>query len=83
MEATESTGRDGGRTTAGSADPPALRLLRLVAAEGAPLDPITAMGVLSAWHRRGVEVGFPELMARPAAGRRRPPCSCPREHRTG
>ncbi|MFJ8194798.1 hypothetical protein ACIQ8D_34390 [Streptomyces sp. NPDC096094] len=82
MEATESTGRDGGRTTAGGADPLTLRLLRLVAADGAPMDSITAMEVLSAWHRRGVEVGFPELMARPASGRRRPSCSCQREHRT-
>ncbi|MET7275728.1 hypothetical protein ABZS59_31890 [Streptomyces flaveolus] len=103
MEAIESTGRGGRRTTAGNTDPLTLRLLRAVAAGGAPqegppqpglqdtcghraphlLDSITAMEVLSAWHRRGVEVGFPELMARPAPGRRRPPCSCHREHRTG
>ncbi|MEU3838493.1 phosphopantetheine-binding protein [Streptomyces sp. NPDC028635] len=32
------------------------------------LDSITAMELISAWHRRGVEVGFPELMARPTLG---------------
>ncbi|MFH9333643.1 phosphopantetheine-binding protein [Streptomyces althioticus] len=32
------------------------------------LDSITAMSLISAWHRRGIEVGFPELMARPTLG---------------
>lgn len=46
------------------------------------LDSVTTMELISAWHRRGVEVGFPELMACPAPGLRRPPCSCHRERRT-
>jgi aryl carrier-like protein len=32
------------------------------------LDSIRAMQLISAWHRRGIEVGFPELMARPTLG---------------
>ncbi|MFE7840550.1 phosphopantetheine-binding protein [Streptomyces sp. NPDC057474] len=32
------------------------------------LDSISTMQLISAWHRRGVEVGFPELMARPTLG---------------
>lgn len=32
------------------------------------LDSITAMELISAWHRRGIEVGFPELMASPTLG---------------
>lgn len=32
------------------------------------LDSITAMELISTWHRRGIEVGFPELMARPTPG---------------
>ncbi|MGW2616998.1 hypothetical protein [Streptomyces sp. NPDC001500] len=35
------------------------------------LNSITVMELITAWHRRGVEVGFPELMARPACGGRR------------
>ncbi|MER7779670.1 hypothetical protein ABTZ21_32470 [Streptomyces sp. NPDC096191] len=46
------------------------------------LDSITAMELVSAWHRRGTEVGFPELMTRPAPTRRRSLCSCHRENRT-
>ncbi|MEU1852658.1 phosphopantetheine-binding protein [Streptomyces sp. NPDC019990] len=32
------------------------------------LDSITTMRLISAWHRRGIEVGFPELMIRPTLG---------------
>ncbi|MEU0372638.1 phosphopantetheine-binding protein [Streptomyces sp. NPDC006283] len=32
------------------------------------LDSISTMRLISAWHRRGIEVGFPELMARPTLG---------------
>ncbi|MFI7011793.1 phosphopantetheine-binding protein [Streptomyces sp. NPDC050145] len=32
------------------------------------LDSINTMRLISAWHRRGIEVGFPELMARPTLG---------------
>lgn len=32
------------------------------------LDSITTMELISAWHRRGIEVGFPELMTRPTLG---------------
>ncbi|MGX1673435.1 phosphopantetheine-binding protein [Streptomyces sp. NPDC055400] len=32
------------------------------------LDSISTMQLIAAWHRRGVEVGFPELMARPTLG---------------
>ncbi len=32
------------------------------------LDSINTMQLISAWHRRGIEVGFPELMARPTLG---------------
>ncbi|WP_159027750.1 hypothetical protein [Streptomyces pactum] len=42
---------------------------------GHVLDSITAMELVSAWHRRGIETGFPELMAPPflaARGRRAP-----------
>ncbi|MFI9471924.1 hypothetical protein ACIHBQ_31225 [Streptomyces sp. NPDC052492] len=33
---------------------------------GHGLDRAAAMELVAAWHRRGTEVGFPELMARPA-----------------
>jgi hypothetical protein len=32
------------------------------------LDAVAVMELVSAWHRRGVEVGFPELMTRPVSG---------------
>ncbi|MFH0246532.1 hypothetical protein ACGRHY_29850 [Streptomyces sp. HK10] len=31
-------------------------------------DSSTTMELISSWHRRGIEVGFPELMARPTPG---------------
>ncbi|MGW1404082.1 hypothetical protein ACWCRF_36890 [Streptomyces sp. NPDC002405] len=86
MEATESTGRDGGQAPPAGADPLTRQLLRLMAARCAQqagpdplevredpvdraLDSLTTMELISAWHRRGIEVGFPELMPRPAPGR--------------
>ncbi|OAH10892.1 phosphopantetheine-binding protein [Streptomyces jeddahensis] len=90
MEATESTGRDGGKTPPAGADPLTRQLLRLMAARCAQqagpielavhedlvdhdLDSIATMELISAWHRRGIEVGFPELMARPTPGHCRSP----------
>ncbi|MCQ9131920.1 phosphopantetheine attachment domain protein [Streptomyces hilarionis] len=55
--------RHAGRRTTASDEQPACQ----------GLDSITVMELVSAWHRRGVEVGFPELMSRPARdGRHRP-----------
>lgn len=70
------------------ADPLTRHLLRQMAARATQLelpelpdgeeevshgpDSINTMLLIAAWHRRGIEVGFPELMARPrfAAGGR-------------
>ncbi|MEU8654482.1 hypothetical protein [Streptomyces sp. NPDC048737] len=92
MEATESTGRDGGQGRPAGPDPLTHQLLRLMTAprvrhagHDAPgpgtestyrgPDSIALMELVSALHRRGIEVGFPELTAIPACGRRRPPVS--------
>lgn len=89
MDATESTGRDGGQPPPASPDPLMRQLMRLMTAPcGRPagheapapgeestyqdLDSVAVLELISAWHRRGTEVGFPELMPRPARGRRRP-----------
>ena len=63
------------------ADPLTRHLLRRMTARAAQLelpelpdgeeetghgpDAVDTMRLIAAWHRRGIEVGFPELMARP------------------
>ncbi|NBM20880.1 hypothetical protein [Streptomyces sp. GC420] len=88
MEMTDGAGRDGGQVLPEGADPLTRQLLRQMVTgctrsaesgllgdgEGPAggLDSTTVMELVSFWHRRGIEVGFPELMARPTPGRSRP-----------